>query len=147
MGQNVSCSNTVYVCVNTPPKSVFPVSVSLYTTLEPIHPASHVMLVLLLVAGSAVTDAAPQYYSYIDPTSYTFGYTVDAVDANQQPLQFGHNEGREGEVTTGKYYVLLSDSRVMTVDYYVDDTGFHPTYTFQGEAVYPSEYSAPQYGK
>ncbi|XP_064108859.1 uncharacterized protein LOC135217100 [Macrobrachium nipponense] len=90
----------------------------------------------------SICQGAPQGYNYAAPTtpapaSYGFNYAVDAVDGLRRPVQFGHEENRQGVQTTGTYYVLLPDSRLMTVNYYVDETGFHPTYTFQGQAVYP----------
>ncbi|XP_066954474.1 pro-resilin-like isoform X2 [Macrobrachium rosenbergii] len=87
-------------------------------------------------------QGAPQGYNYAAPTtpapaSYSFSYAVDAADSLRRPVLFGQEENRQGVQTTGTYYVLLPDSRLMTVNYYVDETGFHPTYTFQGQAVYP----------
>ncbi|XP_037773908.1 pollen-specific leucine-rich repeat extensin-like protein 4, partial [Penaeus monodon] len=36
------------------------------------------------------------------------------------------------------YYVGLPDTRLMRVEYYVDEYGFHPVITYEGEAQYPS---------
>ncbi|XP_037786334.1 pro-resilin-like [Penaeus monodon] len=99
------------------------------------------MKVIILLLAVAAARAAPQGgYNYAPPEPapvYNFGYTVDAVDPYRQPVQFGHSEGRDGVKTSGSYYVLLPDTRLMRVSYYVDETGFHPTYTFEGTAVYP----------
>lgn len=35
-----------------------------------------------------------------------------------------------------RYYVQLPDSRLMTVEYFADETGYHPTITFEGEAQF-----------
>ncbi|XP_066955404.1 pro-resilin-like [Macrobrachium rosenbergii] len=89
-------------------------------------------LVFASVLGA--TFGAPQGYTYetpAAPVSYSFGYDVNAIDAYQRPVTFGHSEGREGPSATGSYYVLLPDGRLMTVSYVADQYGFHPTYTFQ----------------
>lgn len=96
-------------------------------------------VLLLLVALTAAATAAPQQhgndYEYA-PAEYNFAYSVDAADPYNNPVRFGHQEGREGAYTSGTYYVLLADSRLMTVNYYADESGFHPTYTFEGQAQY-----------
>nr|XP_027218680.1 cuticle protein 21-like [Penaeus vannamei] len=94
--------------------------------------------------------AAPQGYNYASPApapaptpapaAYNYAYSVGAVDGLGRPVQFGHQEGREGDATAGRYFVVLSDGRLMTVDYYADQTGFHPTYSFQAPA---GVYAAP----
>lgn len=94
-------------------------------------------VLLLLVAMIAAVSAAPQnVVADYAPASYNFAYTVDAADPYNNPVKFGHQEGRNGAYTSGTYYVLLADSRLMTVNYYADETGFHPTYTFEGQAQY-----------
>ncbi|XP_066955405.1 cuticle protein 18.6-like [Macrobrachium rosenbergii] len=85
------------------------------------------------------TYAAPEYQA---PAQYDFAYTVSAYDPVGNKVDFGHSEQRNDAHTTGSYYVLLPDSRVMRVEYYVDETGFHPTYTYEGEAVYPQASAA-----
>ncbi|KAG7156881.1 Pro-resilin-like 152, partial [Homarus americanus] len=82
------------------------------------------------------------------PAYYDFSYTVNDYDPYSSQVDFGHQETREGVRTSGSYHVLLPDTRIMKVEYYVDDTGFHPIYTYEGEAVYsqpsPSNlYSTP----
>lgn len=72
-------------------------------------------------------------------TGYSFTYAISEEDSQERELSFGQTENRsdESDRTTGSYYVLLPDTRLMTVTYYVDDEGFHPTVTFEGEAVHP----------
>lgn len=38
---------------------------------------------------------------------------------------------REGDVATGKYYVLLPDGRKQTVEYTADSDGYHPKVTYE----------------
>ncbi|XP_069991797.1 pro-resilin-like isoform X2 [Penaeus vannamei] len=71
------------------------------------------------------------------PAQYNFGYAVNADDAAGNRLDFGHQEERNGAQTSGSYFVQLSDSRRMRVDYTADEFGFHPVVTFEGEAVFP----------
>ncbi|KAK4316479.1 hypothetical protein Pmani_012336 [Petrolisthes manimaculis] len=73
------------------------------------------------------------------PAQYNFQWDVnDASSGNF----YGHQEQRDGDNTQGSYYVQLPDSRLMKVEYYADQTGYHPTVTFEGEAQYPTG-SAP----
>ncbi|XP_042892217.1 pro-resilin-like [Penaeus japonicus] len=71
------------------------------------------------------------------PAQYDFGYAVSADDAVGNRLDYGHQEERNGAQTAGSYFVRLPDTRVMRVEYTVDEFGFHPIVTFEGEAVYP----------
>ncbi|XP_042204986.1 uncharacterized protein LOC121854389 [Homarus americanus] len=75
----------------------------------------------------------PRYASA--PAQYNFQW-----DVNHSPSSnfYGHQEGRDGANTKGSYYVQLPDSRLMRVEYYVDETGYHPTVTFEGEAQFPN---------
>ncbi|XP_047493430.1 cuticle protein-like [Penaeus chinensis] len=102
-----------------------------------------IAVVVFLALAAPLCLAAPQGYNYAAPAPapapaptpapapYNYAYSVGAVDGLGQPVQFGHQEGREGATTAGRYFVLLPDGRLMTVDYYADHTGFHPTYSFQ----------------
>ncbi|XP_071547098.1 pupal cuticle protein Edg-84A-like [Panulirus ornatus] len=69
------------------------------------------------------------------PAQYSFQWDVDHPPSGNF---YGHQEHRDGDVTRGSYYVLLPDTRLMRVEYYVDQTGYHPTVTFEGEAQFPS---------
>ncbi|XP_042892219.1 uncharacterized protein LOC122266499 [Penaeus japonicus] len=71
------------------------------------------------------------------PAQYDFGYAVSADDAVGNRLDYGHQEERNGAQTAGSYFVRLPDTRMMRVEYTVDEFGFHPIVTFEGEAVYP----------
>ncbi|KAL1451845.1 hypothetical protein WDU94_006181 [Cyamophila willieti] len=86
---------------------------------------------LLFVSLVALVSCRPQKEDPAGekPSPYQFEYKVE-----DQPntLYFGANEsGNEAGRVEGKYYVLLPDGRVMTVNYYVDgESGFVPTITF-----------------
>nr|XP_045603510.1 pro-resilin-like [Procambarus clarkii] len=69
------------------------------------------------------------------PARYNFQW-----DVNDQPSGnfYGHGEQRDGDNTQGSYYVQLPDSRQLKVEYFVDQFGYHPTVTFEGDAQYPS---------
>lgn len=58
---------------------------------------------------------------------------------------FGHSEKREGYRTEGEYFVDLPDGRRMIVKYYSDETGYHPTITYEGTASYPKHKPEPPY--
>ncbi|KAL7640174.1 UNVERIFIED_CONTAM: hypothetical protein RMT77_009588 [Armadillidium vulgare] len=78
------------------------------------------------------------------PAQYSFQYDVsDAASGNN----FGHSESRDGSRAEGKYYVLLPDTRLMTVEYFADETGYHPTVTFEGEAQFPEQSGSNQYNQ
>ncbi|MPC34015.1 Pro-resilin [Portunus trituberculatus] len=70
--------------------------------------------------------------------NYFFNYNVhdseeDALDSLGQGKRgpnFGHSERREGSRTEGRYYVELPDGRTQVVEYYADETGYHPTITY-----------------
>ncbi|KAK8381882.1 hypothetical protein O3P69_015113 [Scylla paramamosain] len=75
----------------------------------------------------------PVYES--EPALYTFQWEVnDDYYGNY----YGHQEHRDGPITRGSYYTRLPDSRLMKVEYYVDEYGYHPTITYEGEAQYPT---------
>ncbi|KAG7176063.1 Pro-resilin-like 102 [Homarus americanus] len=103
--------------------------------------------VALVLSVAVVAWAAPQdNYNYQAPAvqqpqypdapaQYNFQWDInDDYSGNF----YGHQEQRDGDNTQGSYYVRLPDTRLMRVQYYVDDYGFHPTVTFEGEAQYPS---------
>lgn len=70
--------------------------------------------------------------------NYYFNYDVhdskeDGLDSRGQRKRganFGHSERREGSRTEGRYYVELPDGRTQVVEYYADETGYHPTITY-----------------
>ncbi|XP_071532424.1 adult-specific cuticular protein ACP-20-like [Panulirus ornatus] len=67
------------------------------------------------------------------PAFYNFEHTVQD---DYSGTYFGHREAREGHLTEGSYFVHLPDGRLQTVTYYADGTGFHPTVTYEGDALY-----------
>ncbi|XP_066954038.1 cuticle protein 7-like [Macrobrachium rosenbergii] len=78
------------------------------------------------------TDYGHEDY-HDSPAHYDFEYVVhDEYSGNH----FGHEEVRDGYKTSGQYFVHLPDGRVQTVTYYADETGYHPTVTYEGEAVH-----------
>lgn len=44
---------------------------------------------------------------------------------------FGHEEQRQGDVAEGKYFVLLPDGRMQTVEYTADKEGYKPKVTYE----------------
>ncbi|XP_071547562.1 uncharacterized protein [Panulirus ornatus] len=79
----------------------------------------------------------PQYVTQYDdaPAQYSFQWDInDDYSGNY----YGHQEQRDGDNTKGSYYVQMPDTRLLRVDYYVDEYGYHPTITYEGEAQYPS---------
>ncbi|KAG8226213.1 hypothetical protein J437_LFUL006314 [Ladona fulva] len=62
------------------------------------------------------------------PASYKFDYKVKDDEAG---LDFGHEEAREGDEATGKYYVLLPDGRTMIVTYVANNDGYQPEIKFE----------------
>ncbi|CAL4126778.1 unnamed protein product, partial [Meganyctiphanes norvegica] len=67
------------------------------------------------------------------PAQYGYDY---AVHDDYSGTQFGHSETRDGYKVDGTYYVHLPDGRVQTVNYYADETGYHPTVAYEGTATY-----------
>ncbi|XP_042887883.1 extensin-like [Penaeus japonicus] len=112
-------------------------------------------LVILLMA---VTARASEGYHYHPQTSHThahahkpdhkpaqYNYKWEVKDKTSRN-HYGHEEHRDGVLTRGSYFIHLPDSRLMKVEYYVDEYGYHPTITYEGEAKYPTpskSYSAP----
>ncbi|KAG7176069.1 pro-resilin-like [Homarus americanus] len=69
------------------------------------------------------------------PAQYNFQW-----DVNDSPSGnfYGHGEERNGDNTQGNYYVQLPDGRRLLVEYFADQTGYHPTVTYEGEATFPT---------
>ncbi|KAA0193584.1 Cuticle Protein CPR RR Uncl [Hyalella azteca] len=99
--------------------------------------AALLIVVVAIVSGTLARPQNQQYSYDYDDAKYDFSWNVDSVDYNKNLVQYGQREQRDGAYTKGEYYVLLPDTRLMKVEYYADATGFHPTYTFEGTAVYP----------
>ena len=78
-------------------------------------------------------SSAPSYPNV--PASYTYDWAVKYDYSNNN---YGQNESRDGDKTTGSYYVLLPDGRTQTVTYSVDGYGgYVADITYSGEAKYP----------
>lgn len=67
-------------------------------------------------------------YESNEPARYSFEY---AVQDYQSGNDFGHMEQRDGDLTTGRYYVLLPDGRKQIVNYEADRNGYRPTITYE----------------
>ncbi|XP_068248173.1 cuticle protein 7-like isoform X2 [Palaemon carinicauda] len=78
---------------------------------------------------------------------FAFDYTVKD---HYKGLDFGHDSNSDGNLETGKYYVLLPDGRTQIVTYTADHyNGYQAEVTYEGEAKYPEpeHYKpAPAYG-
>ena len=73
--------------------------------------------------------------AYETPAAYDFNWAVqDAPSRND----FGQQETRNGDQTSGTYYVALPDGRTQKVTYSVSgDGGYQADVTYEGEAQYP----------
>ena len=77
------------------------------------------------------------------PQPYSFEYEVKDDEGND----YGHKEESDGRRVEGEYRVLLPDSRVQTVTYYVEgDSGFVADVQYEGEAQFPEDNQNGQYG-
>ncbi|CAH1107307.1 unnamed protein product [Psylliodes chrysocephalus] len=70
-----------------------------------------------------------------EPANYQFSYHVDDPPSGND---FGHEEQRQGDVAKGKYFVLLPDGRLQTVEYTADSDGYKPKITYEQVGGYPS---------
>ncbi|XP_018572515.1 pro-resilin-like [Anoplophora glabripennis] len=79
--------------------------------------------------------------AYLPPGGYGKGYDYEGEPANYQfeyhvedppsGNDFGHQEERQGDVAKGKYFVLLPDGRLQTVEYTADLDGYKPKISYQ----------------
>ncbi|KAF0314194.1 Pro-resilin [Amphibalanus amphitrite] len=77
------------------------------------------------------------------PQPYSFEYEVKDDQGND----YGHKEESDGSRVEGVYRVLLPDTRVQTVTYYVEgDSGFVADVQYEGEAQFPEDSQNGQYG-
>lgn len=73
-------------------------------------------------------------YNYADananaePAKYSFEYHVQDFQSGND---FGHMESRDGDRTTGRYFVLLPDGRKQVVNYEADQNGYRPTISYE----------------
>ncbi|XP_068248174.1 cuticle protein 7-like isoform X1 [Palaemon carinicauda] len=124
--------------------------------------ASVLFLSCLMAAAVARPDSPPHDgYGYSAPAHqlthghekhqkgmpFAFDY---AVKDHYKGLNFGHDSNSDGNLETGKYYVLLPDGRTQIVTYTADHyNGYLAEVTYEGEAKYPEpeHYKpAPAYG-
>ena len=71
-----------------------------------------------------------------EPAKYDFEWAVDDAYSGND---FGQQETRDGDYTSGSYYVQLPDGRLQRVDYQVNgDSGFLAEVSYEGEAEYPA---------
>ena len=81
-------------------------------------------------------DNAPAYSEPAPvPAAYSYEYAVkDDYSGND----FGHQETRNGDATSGSYYVQMPDGRLQKVTYTVDAYGgYQAEVTYEGTAQYP----------
>ncbi|XP_048480672.1 pro-resilin-like [Plutella xylostella] len=69
------------------------------------------------------------------PANYNYSYDVQD---NTITLDFGHNEKRKDDRTTGSYHVLLPDGRMQLVEYEAGPNGYKPVIMYMGTATYPA---------
>eukprot|EP00095_Tigriopus_kingsejongensis_P003520 maker-scaffold522_size146686-snap-gene-0.15 protein:Tk03520 transcript:maker-scaffold522_size146686-snap-gene-0.15-mRNA-1 annotation:"hypothetical protein DAPPUDRAFT_311515" len=98
-----------------------------------------VFLAILALAVVALADNPPQSYQQQEenygPAQYNFDWNVkDDYSGNN----YGQQEQRNGDQTSGSYYVNLPDGRLQRVTYSVDAYGgYKAEVTYEGEAQYP----------
>ncbi|XP_037776875.1 extensin-1-like [Penaeus monodon] len=81
------------------------------------------------------------------PYEYQYAVRRDQatpLSGHDTPL-FGHTEAHNGHTRKGKYFVHLPDGRVQTVTYYADETGYHPTVSYEGTAHYDAHAAVPHH--
>ncbi|KAI5705407.1 hypothetical protein M8J76_000682 [Diaphorina citri] len=103
------------------------------------------------VGGSHVSVAASQWGGgdHVDdlnygPAKYEFGYKIE--DSNTWN-DFGHREGRLGDLTWGSYEVLLPDGRKQIVEYEADSNGYRPRIRYEVAGVPVTSEHSEQYKK
>ncbi|KAG4073930.1 hypothetical protein HA402_014135 [Bradysia odoriphaga] len=78
--------------------------------------------------GAPAADSGYGGYGNNEPARYNFEYNVQDYQSGND---FGHMESRDGDRTTGRYYVLLPDGRKQIVNYEADQNGYRPTITYE----------------
>ncbi|XP_037072588.1 pro-resilin-like [Pollicipes pollicipes] len=77
-----------------------------------------------------------------EPAAYNFEYAVKDEESGND---FGQQETRDGDSTSGSYYVLMPDGRMQIVNYSVDgDSGFVVDIQYEGEANLAGAASGPE---
>jgi len=77
-----------------------------------------------------------------EPAKYDFAYAVKDEESGND---FGQEETRDGDSTSGSYYVLMADGRMQVVNYSVDaDSGYVVDIQYEGEANVEGAASGPE---
>ncbi|XP_075213993.1 uncharacterized protein LOC142320193 [Lycorma delicatula] len=63
-----------------------------------------------------------------DISSYDFSYDISSPESG---VVLGHHEKHDGSSAEGVYHNLLPDGRLLTVEYWADDSGFKPKITYK----------------
>ncbi|KAG7168006.1 Pro-resilin-like 114 [Homarus americanus] len=95
------------------------------------------VVVLFTVLGLALSSDHLQYPDV--PPKYDYNYAI--ID-DQTLNDYGHQETRDGGITTGKYYVALPDGRLQVVTYTSDEGGYSPIVSYDGE-IHAHDYTPP----
>ncbi|XP_073846646.1 cuticular protein 56F [Musca autumnalis] len=80
------------------------------------------------VPGAAGYGAGAGAEENYGPAKYEFKYDVQDYESGND---FGHMEARDGDFTTGRYYVLLPDGRKQIVEYEADQNGYRPSIRYE----------------
>merc|ERR1739838_709486 len=106
--------------------------------VEEVQAAEPVVLASVQLEVQEVESASAEDVRSYANTGYSWAYAISDEDSEDRDLHFGHKESRtdDSNTTRGSYYINLPDSRTLLVSYYVDQDGFHPTITYEGEAVH-----------
>lgn len=56
------------------------------------------------------------------------------MNDQENGVEFGHRESRDGDVATGEYNVLLPDGRKQIVAYEADTEGYKPKISYEGSS-------------
>merc|ERR1739838_1107624 len=106
--------------------------------VEEVQAAEPVVLASAQLEVQEVESASVEDVRSYANTGYSWAYAISDEDSEDRALHFGHKESRtdDSNTTRGSYYINLPDSRTLLVSYYVDQDGFHPTITYEGEAVH-----------
>merc|ERR1739838_1036851 len=121
-----------------------PVVEDVVQVIEPVvqaveeQAAEPVVLASVQLEVQEVESASAEDVRSYANTGYSWAYAISDEDSEDRDLHFGHKESRtdDSNTTRGSYYINLPDSRTLLVSYYVDQDGFHPTITYEGEAVH-----------
>ncbi|XP_037792288.1 protein transport protein SEC31-like [Penaeus monodon] len=70
-----------------------------------------------------------------DDATYSFGYSVDAPEAENF---YEHEEARRGEVTRGRFRVALPDNRLQTVTYRANRDGYTAEVSYANHPSFPA---------